>query len=318
MAYLLLIIARSQYIPSPKVTPSTRRDPTQPKNQKKVILDSETDTATETNDQSDSDEFEYDMCNNVTVLPVEQADHLSDTEEDEENSENTDNNRKKLTVTKLIKMKKSKKDKGKSANRDIYEEQKRRKALIDVRLVLLGGSYHCRKEQCNFSCQKRDMFSALGHANLDDCLQKKAKKARKVSVECLELNGNEERCGEVFSSKVHLRQHYIKVHQEVFHMCHKCPSKFSTRISLMKHMVKTHENIVEKVTCEKCSKVCMGDGMLRKHIKAVHSSAETEFSLEDKFLQLREKEDSTRENWSDLLELASKTPDVSSGWLLLS
>ena len=280
-----------------------------------MIFNSDTDTATETNDQSDSDDFDFDICNNISVLPVDQPNQLSDTEEDEGNSESTDNNRKKVTVTKLIKMKKSMKDKSKSANRDIYEEQKRKKALMEVRLILLGGIYHCRKEQCDFSCQKRDMFSALRHANLDDCLQKKPKKSRKVSVECLELIENKERCGEVFSSKVLLRQHYRNVHQEVIHQCHKCPSKFSSRINLMKHMVKAHENIIKKVMCEKCSKVCMGEGMLRKHIKSVHSSEETTFSLEEKFLQLRETEDSTRENWSDLLELATKTPDGSSGWI---
>ena len=277
-----------------------------------MVFDSETDTATETIEQSDSDDFEFDICNNVTVVPKEPIEQHSDSEE-EENSRDVHQNRKQNNVTKMIKMKKSKKDRNKSANRDIYEEQKKRKAMIDVRLTLLGDRYHCKKEQCDFSCESRHIFSAIKHANLADCLQKKTKKSRKVTVECLELNGNGERCGEVFSSKVHLRLHYMKVHQEVIHICHQCPSKFTTRINLMKHMMKAHEKLVKKVPCEECGKVCMGDGMLRKHMKSVHSCVETESSWEDKFRRLREKEKSTKEDWADFMELSRKTPDITTG-----
>ena len=280
-------------------------------------FNSDTDTASETEINEDEG-FDLDFMN--TTRPMERYPSVEEGDdmdvEGEEYLFDSGKKTKDKKVTKMQKMK-SKKDKLKTGSRDLYEDLKRKKAMIHVKLTLLGDNYHCKKEECLFQCHKSDQFAALKHANIEDCLKKKTKKAHKVVVECLENKEEGGKCGVEFNSKVKLRQHYQLVHQKMVHRCNKCPKEFKGRKYLMAHMITKHDTLTPQ-KCKDCEKFCLGERDLLFHVKRVHSTHLTEEDVNKQFENLLEKKEPIFDDWEELLSSAKILVENKTGDSLLT
>ena len=275
-------------------------------------MDSDTDTASET-ELNEDEGFVLDFMS--TTRPVEQYPSYEEGNDMDVGEEDylfdLGKKKKDKNVTKMQKMK-EKKNKQKGGSRDLYEDLKRKKAMINVKLTLLGDTYHCKREECLFHCHIGDQFSAIKHANIEDCLKKKPKKSHKVVVECLDINEEGGKCGQEFNSKVKLRQHYQLVHQKMVHRCNKCPKEFKGRNYLMAHM-KTKHDILTPQKCKECEKFCLGEKDLLYHTKRVHSNDLTEEDVGKQFANLLEKKEANRADWAELLSSAKILVDNKTG-----